>query len=119
MQPKNTGFYRVYKATIYSMQGIRSAYKHEAAFRQEIWLLLAGIPLGLWLGDNGVEKVLMIGTLLLLTIVELMNSAVEAAIDRISYERHELSGRAKDFGSAAVFFTLILIIFTWTILLLD
>lgn len=113
----NKGIGRLLKAAQFSMQGFRAAYKHEEAFRQEVWVLLAAVPLALWLGDDGVEKVLMIGSVLLLLIVELMNSAIEATIDRIGAERHELSGRAKDMGSAAVLLATLNVILTWFFIL--
>ena len=82
------------------MKGFRSTYKNEEAFRQEVLLLIILAPLGLWLGDNGVEKALLVGPLLIVLIVELLNSAIESVVDRISTENHKLSGRAKDQGSA-------------------
>lgn len=113
----NTGFKRIIKAGQYSWQGIRAAYQHEEAFRQEVWILAIAIPLALWFGNDGVEKVLMIGSVFLLLIVELLNSAVEAVVDRIGVERHELAGRAKDMGSAAVTLAIINAIVVWLIVL--
>ncbi len=113
----NKGISRLVNATRFSWQGLRAAYKHEEAFRQEAWGLILAVPLALWLGDSGVEKALMIGSVLLLLIVELLNSAVEAAIDRIGAERHELSGRAKDMGSAAVLLATIHVIVVWFLIL--
>lgn len=113
----NTGVKRLIKASIYSWQGIKAAYRNEEAFRQEVWLLLVAVPLALWLGDNGIERALMIGSVLLLLIVELLNSAVEAAIDRIGQERHELAGRAKDMGSAAVSCALLNAALIWLFML--
>ena len=98
----NTGVTRWIKALGFTWLGIKAAYKHEEAFRQEIWLLIIAVPLAIWLGDNGIERALMIGSVLLLLIVELLNSAIEAVVDRFGGEIHELSGRAKDMGSAAV-----------------
>ncbi|MEM7432881.1 MAG: diacylglycerol kinase [Pseudomonadota bacterium] len=100
------------------MQGFRAAWQHEAAFRQELALVAVLIPLGAWLGDTAIERALLIGVCLLVLIVELLNSAVEAAIDRHGDEHHELSGRAKDFGSAAVFVVLVLVTVTWALILL-
>ena len=108
-----TGIRRIWKAALYSIAGIRAGWSHEAAFRQEIVLCLALVPAAFWLGNTAVERVLLIGSCLLVLIVELLNSAVEAAIDRIGADRHTLSGRAKDMGSAAVFISLWIVIMTW------
>ena len=113
----NTGIKRLLKAGQYSWQGVRAAYKHEEAFRQEVWVLAVAIPLALWLGDYGLEKVLLIGSILLVLIVELLNSAVEAVVDRIGTEVHKLSGRAKDMGSAAVTLAIINALLVWILLL--
>ncbi len=113
----NTGFTRIIKASQYSWQGLRAAYKHEAAFRQEIWASLILIPLGFWLGQSGVEKALLIGTVLLLPLVEILNSSIEAVVDRIGEEHHELAGRAKDMGSAAVAIAIVLLIVVWILVL--
>ena len=108
---------RIIKATGYSWQGLRAAYRHEAAFRQEIWLCIVMIPLGLFLGDNGIEKALLVSSVLLLPLVEILNSAVEAVVDRFGGEQHELSGRAKDMGSAAVALAIILMAVVWLLVL--
>ncbi len=108
---------RLWRATEYSLAGLRAAFRHEQAFRQEVYLLLIVVPLGLWLGDSPVEKVLLIGSWLIVMIVELLNSAVEAVVDRIGSEQHELSGRAKDIASAAVMVALTLAGLTWLLLL--
>jgi diacylglycerol kinase (ATP) len=113
----NTGVTRLLKATQFSWQGLCAAYRHEEAFRQEVWVLLVAVPLALWLGENGIEKALMIGSVLLLLIVELLNSAVEATIDRIGPEHHMLSGRAKDMGSAAVLLTTVNAVLVWFFML--
>jgi diacylglycerol kinase (ATP) len=110
---------RVVRAFSYSMKGLRAAYKKESAFRQELILAVVLVPLGLWLGHNGVERALLIGSVLLVMIVELLNSAVEAAVDRIGAESHKLSGRAKDMGSAAVLMALLLLAATWGLILYD
>ena len=94
---------RLVYATRWSLKGFRSTLKSEEAFRQEVLLLVVLTPLAWWLGDNGIERALMIGSLLIVLIVELLNSAIESAIDRIGQEQHKLSGKAKDQGSAAVF----------------
>jgi len=110
---KNTGIKRIMLATRYSVLGLRAAFKYEAAFRQELLLLFILAPLALWLDVDHVQRVLMIASILLVVIVELLNSAVEAVVDRIGFEVHELSGRAKDLGSAAVFVSLILLFYVW------
>jgi len=97
---------RVLKATVYSYRGFIAAYRNEEAFRQETWLALVMVPLGAYLGQTPIEQVLLVTTLLIVLLTELLNSAIEAAIDRISEDHHELSGRAKDIGSAAVFMSL-------------
>lgn len=117
-KPGNTGINRIFKATGYSWAGLKAAFKHEAAFRQELLLCLALMPLGIWLGQTAVERALLIGSLLLVLIVELVNSALEAVVDRFGGEQHELSGRAKDIGSAAVFIALLNVIVVWGLVLL-
>ncbi|MDJ0698997.1 MAG: diacylglycerol kinase [Woeseiaceae bacterium] len=109
----NTGIRRVLMATRYSAQGFVHAWRHEAAFRQEFGLTLVLIPLALWLGRTGFERLMLIGCCLLVLIVELLNSAIEAVVDRFGGEHHELSGRAKDLGSAAVFVSLVLVAAVW------
>jgi diacylglycerol kinase (ATP) len=108
-----TGLDRVIHATGYSIAGLRAAYQGESAFRQEFWLVMILTPLAFWLGRNWLEVAVLIGAALLVLIVELLNSAVEAAIDRVSLEWHDLSKRAKDFGSAAVFVSLLLCAGIW------
>ena len=103
-----TGLDRVVRATGYSLQGLRAAYRHESAFRQEFWLAVVMLPLSLWVGRSWVEAALLMGSVLLVLIVELLNTAIEAAIDRISFDLHDLSKRAKDIGSAAVLLALLL-----------
>ncbi|MCA1924754.1 MAG: diacylglycerol kinase [Thiobacillus sp.] len=112
-----TGIRRLINAAGYSADGFKAAYRHEDAFRQEIHLVLVLIPLALWLGDTGIERALMIGSLLLVLIVELLNSAVEAAVDRISLDRHHLIKRAKDMGSAAVLMALINVVVVWALMI--
>jgi len=112
-KPGNTGIRRILRATKFSAQGFRSAWQHEAAFRQELILVILMTPLAFWLGRSFVEKTLLIAVLLLVLIVELFNSAIEAAIDRHGDEHHELSGRAKDMGSAAVFVVLLIVLVVW------
>jgi len=108
---------RLVKALGYSLRGLQAGCRHEEAFRVEVVLALFLVPLGLWLGEGGVEKVLLVGSVMVVMIVELLNSAIEAAIDRISLEPAELSGRAKDLGSAAVFMSMMLAGFVWGLLL--
>lgn len=112
-KPDNTGIRRVIRATKYSMQGFAHAWRHEAAFRQELGLTLLMTPLGLWLGRNPLERTLLIGGCVLVLVVELLNSAIEAAIDRHGDEFNELSGRAKDMGSAAVMLCIMLVGALW------
>ena len=114
----NVGVRRLINAMRWSIKGFRSTYKNEEAFRQEVLLLIILGPLGLWLGETGVEKALLVGSLLILLIVELLNSAVESVVDRISTENHKLSGRAKDQGSAAVFVAIALTVLCWIMVLL-
>lgn len=111
--PKTNHFVRLYKATGYSWQGLRSTFQYEQAFRLEVYLLVIIIPLAFWIGDSLLDYVLLIGSWVFVMIVELLNSAVEAAIDRIGPERHELSGRAKDIGSAAVMVSVLLVMAIW------
>jgi diacylglycerol kinase (ATP) len=112
-----TGLKRVWNAMFYSFEGLRAAYRHEDAFRQEFWLAVVLIPLALALPASGIGHALMIASVLLVLVVELINSAIEAAIDRISLENHKLSKRAKDIGSAAVMVTLLNVVVTWTLVL--
>lgn len=116
-KPGNTGIKRVIKATQFSMQGLKAAFKHEAAVRQEFAMLVIATPIALLLDVTIVEKILLIGVFVLIFIVELLNSAIEAVVDRIGPEHHELSGRAKDIGSSAVFVALCLAGFTWLMIL--
>ena len=113
-KPGRTGILRILWASKYSMQGIGAAWKSEAAFRQELLLMGAMLPLAFWLGQTAVERICLITPLCLVVIVELLNSAIEAVVDRIGPEHHQLSGQAKDMGSAAVFFALLLVALSWT-----
>ena len=114
---RNTGIKRILLATGYSAKGLRSAFVHEAAFRQEVFLALVLIPVACVLDIDSLERILMVVSLALVLIVELLNSAVEAVVDRFGGEHHELSGRAKDIGSAAVFVSLLLLVYTWASIL--
>lgn len=105
---------RILRATKFSAQGLGLALRHEAAFRQEVALLIVLTPVAIWLGQSAIQFALLIGSCLLVLIVELLNSAIEAAIDRHGDEQHELSGRAKDMGSAAVFISLMLVLLVWS-----
>lgn len=110
---------RLIKAAGYSVEGLKAAYQHEASIRLEARLLLVLVPAALWLGDNGIERAILITSLLGVFIVELLNSAIETVVDRISLERHELSKRAKDIGSAAVFIAIANVVVVWGLVLLD
>ncbi len=112
-KPGNNGIRRIIRATRFSAQGLAHAWQHEAAFRQEIALTIVLIPAAIWLGRTGFERFILIVCCVFVLIVELRNSAIEAAIDRFGEEHHELSGRAKDLGSAAVFLSLIVVAATW------
>jgi diacylglycerol kinase (ATP) len=103
-----TGIERIIRAAGYSVAGVTAAYRGESAFRQEFWLAALMLPAAFWVGRSWVEVALLAGSVMLVLIVELLNSAIEAAIDRISFELHDLSKRAKDFGSAAVMLSLLL-----------
>ena len=115
MKPGNTGLARLIDATGYSINGLRAAFINEAAFRQELLLVAILGVAAFWLGENPLEWLILIFPLFLLLIVELLNSAVESTVDRIGSERHELAGRAKDLGSAAVMLSLALIAITWAV----
>lgn len=112
-----TGLRRLWNAFGYSIDGFRAAYKHEDAFRQEVLLAAILIPVAFWLPVGFVGKALMTGSILLVIMVELLNSAIEAAVDRISLDRHDLAKRAKDIGSAAVLVSLINAIVIWVLVL--
>jgi diacylglycerol kinase (ATP) len=114
---KPTGLTRLFRAFGNSLKGFTGAFREEAAFRQELALAVVVIPLGLWLGRNGIERVLLIAPMFLLLVVELLNSAIEATVDRIGLERHKLSGLAKDIGSAAVLLSLLLLAVVWILVL--
>lgn len=113
-----TGLKRVWNAFFYSLEGFRAAWKHEDAFRQETLLALVLVPLALYFGDEPLGRALMIASVLLVLIVELINSAIEATVDRISLENHKLAKRAKDLGSAAVLIALVNVLVTWGLVLL-
>lgn len=110
---KNTGIKRIVLAGGYSLKGFHAALTNEAAFRQEVLLAIIMVPAAFWLPVERIERVLMIASIFLVMVVELLNSAIETIVDRISLERHELSGRAKDLGSAAVLASLLLTAYIW------
>lgn len=115
-KPGNQGFTRIIKATQYSAQGFRSAFHNEAAFRQELWLVLCAIVLAFFIAHSLLQFLLLVASGLLVILVELLNSAIEAMVDRMGDEWHELSGRAKDMGSAAVFTSLLIMGLTWALI---
>jgi len=114
-----TGLQRLLNACGYSLHGLSSAFRHEDAFRQEVFLAAVLVPIALFLDVGGTGKALMIGSVLLVLIVELLNSAIEAAVDRISFDQHRLSKRAKDIGSAAVALSLVNVAIVWLLVILD
>jgi diacylglycerol kinase (ATP) len=114
---QRTGFKRVIYATLFSIAGLRAAWRNEAAFRQECMLALVLTPLGAWIGQDAVQRSLLIGTVWLVLIVELLNTAVESTVDRVGKDHHELSGQAKDQGSAGVFVSLMLTLLVWGMIL--
>ena len=116
---KNKGLKRLYKATRYTIFGFISAWKNEEAFRQEIFILLLIFPLGMWLGESSSQRAILIGSWFIVIITELINSAIEAAVDRVGKDFHTLSGQAKDMASAAVFVSIVFVVFTWSIFLWD
>ncbi|CDG90549.1 diacylglycerol kinase [Xenorhabdus bovienii] len=117
MANQSTGLIRIIKAAGYSAKGIRAAWQNEAAFRQEVIVAILAIIIAFSLDFGMSERLLLIGSVMLVVIVEILNSAIEAVVDRIGSEYHELSGRAKDMGSAAVFLTMILALFIWGMIL--
>ncbi len=116
--PKATGLQRLLKATGYSWQGLKAAFVHEAAFRQELVFAILLIPLGLYLGNNGSERAILVAVIILVLIVELLNSCAEAIVDKIGTDHHVLSGRAKDIASAAVLLALLNAAIVWGLVLL-
>ncbi|AIX75747.1 MAG: diacylglycerol kinase [Mixta calida] len=112
-----TGLTRIIKAAGYSWKGLRAAWQHEAAFRQEAVMALVAVVVACWLDVDAITRVLLIGSVALIIIVEILNSAIEAVVDRIGSELHPLAGRAKDMGSAAVLLSIILALFVWATLL--
>ena len=111
------GVRRIVNAWFYSLAGFKACFRHEEAFRQEALAVLVLLPLGIWLGENGTEQALLVGSLLIVPLVEILNSAIEAVVDRFGGELHELSGRAKDMGSAAVFLSIVMAALMWLLVL--
>lgn len=118
-KPGTQGLAHIVKAWGYSMLGLRAALKYEEAFRLELMACIVLLPLALWLGNTGVERALLTGSLLLVLLVELLNSGLEAVVDRIGIQQHALSGRAKDLGSAAVFIALLNALLVWALIFFD
>ena len=116
MKPGHTGWRHLIDSTGNSLKGLQLAFRHEAAFRQELALCVVLLPLAWWIGDGPVEWILLLGSGLLVLIVELLNSAIESVVDRIGTEHHELSGRAKDISSAAVMLSMLLAGLAWGLL---
>ena len=114
-----TGIKRIINATGYSWLGLKAAYKHESAFRQEFWSAIVLIPLGFYLGHDWTQKAALICSILFVLVVELLNSGIEAVVDRFGDEPHKLSGRAKDMGSAAVLIALIIAALVWASVLIE
>ena len=112
-KPGYTGLRRIANAAKYSAQGFGHAWRYESAFRQEITVTLLLVPVALWLGRTPIERMMLIACCFFVVVVELLNSAVETAIDRVGDEQHELSGRAKDLGSAAVFVSVVIPVAVW------
>lgn len=110
---------RIFKAAKWSLQGLRAAWLHESSFRLEVYLFVVLAPLAWWLGGSGLERALMIGSCMLVMSAELLNSAIEAVIERYGPEFHELAGRAKDMGSAAVFVLMMNVLLVWGVILAD
>lgn len=115
-KPRDTGLRRIWKATRYSLQGLSAAWQHESAFRQELVLGLILLPISFWIANSWVEVAVLMGVCFLVLIVELLNSAIEAVVDRVGHEHHDLAGQAKDMGSAAVMLSLILAAGTWVLI---
>ena len=114
-----TGIKRIINATGYSWLGLKAAYKHESAFRQEVWLAACMVPLGFYLGQDWTDRAMLVCSVLFVLVVELLNSGIEAVVDRVGDEPHKLSGRAKDMGSAAVLIALVMVAVIWAGVLLD
>lgn len=112
------GFKRLVNACFFSAAGLNATWEHEEAFRQEVIIFVVTTPLALWLGETAIEKLLLIGSMVLVMLVELLNTAVESIVDRVGFDHHELAGRAKDIGSAAVMMSLVWAAITWAAILI-
>ena len=110
-------FAGIWRATVNALAGLKAAFLKERAFREETAVAVIVVPLGIWLGQTGVERALLVGSWLLVMVIELLNSGIESAVDRIGRERHTLSGRAKDMGAAAVFLSIVLAGVVWLLVL--
>lgn len=115
-KPNRRGLLRLWRAWNFSLAGLKAAWRHEAAFRQELFLFFVLAPVGLWLGETAGERAMLLGSLFLVLMVELLNSAVEAAVDRLGPDYHPLAGRAKDLGSAAVLVALVNALCIWLLI---
>jgi diacylglycerol kinase (ATP) len=111
--PNNKGLRRLVNAFKFSLAGFKACFRTEEAFRQEIYLTALMVPAAFWIGDTNVEQIVLLGSVVIVLIAEMLNTAIERAIDRISYDKHELSKEAKDMGSAVVFMALVFCGFTW------
>ena len=118
MKNEATGIRRIISAFRFSIQGLKSCYQSVTAFKQEVWAAILLVPLSFWVTTVSIERVLLILPIFIVLIIELINTAVESLVDRVGNEYHELSGKAKDLGSAAVWLSLLLVILTWSIILL-
>lgn len=115
-EPRGPG--RLWRASVCSFKGLAAAFRHEPAFRLELYVIAVLAPLALWLGRSGLERAVLVGSLLLVLIVEMLNSAIESVVDKASPEQHELAGRAKDMGSATVMLALLNVLACWLLILL-
>ena len=118
-KPGATGLTRIFNAAGYSWLGLKAAYKHESAFRQELWLAIFLIPLGAYIGETLTTKAILVTSVLFVLVVELLNSSIEAIVDRVGNEPHELSGRAKDMGSTAVMISLVMAALIWAAVIIE
>ncbi len=112
------GFKRLVNTIFFSFAGFKAAWVNEEAFRQEVIIFLLVVPLAIWLGENNIEILLLISTVILVLVVELINTAIETVVDRVGVEYHELAGRAKDIGSAAVMLSILMAIMTWVLIII-
>lgn len=118
-KPGKTGLSRIVDAFFYSMKGFKAVWQHEAAFRQELLMAIVMVPAAFWFADSTLELIVLVASVFWVLMAELANSALEAVVDRTGHERHELSGRAKDIGSALVFTSLALMAFVWGVVVLE